>query len=78
MKTAIIDIGSNSVRLLVVNGEFSQKFVNITKLVKDMTNGRTLSIDSIKRTAEAVLFFVDFAKGLGIDDICIFGFGFQR
>ncbi len=72
-KFAVIDIGSNSVRLMLSNGEKTlEKQVLTTRLAEGMGNNLILQPTPIKRSAEAVSFFVKRAKGLGINNIWAF------
>jgi exopolyphosphatase/guanosine-5'-triphosphate,3'-diphosphate pyrophosphatase len=53
----VIDVGSNSVRLLISeNGQTINKFAIITRLSKGLTKDGVLSEDSIKRTIDALSF----------------------
>ena len=73
MKYGVIDIGSNSVRLMIsVDGKTIDKYVKTTRLAENMEADNNLQIDSIERTACAVSFFVDKAKEVGADKIYIF------
>ncbi len=70
---AVIDIGSNSVRLLLVysNG-YKEKFVKITKLADGLNSTGKLNANAIKRTADAVAFFKEKATNLGAKTIYAF------
>jgi exopolyphosphatase/guanosine-5'-triphosphate,3'-diphosphate pyrophosphatase len=69
MKFGVIDIGSNSVRLLISeNLTTIYKRVKTTKLAKGMVDGK-LSQDAVERTVCAVSFFVDLAKKENVDKI---------
>lgn len=69
---AVIDIGSNSVRLMLNDGEKTlSKESRVTRLSQGIANGNLLNIESIIRTANAVSEFVEKAKGIA-DDIWIF------
>lgn len=72
MKYAVIDIGSNSVRMLI-NGDGASIFKEskITKLAKGMFNG-VLDGESINRTICAVKYFVDKAKSFSVDKLFCF------
>ncbi len=64
MKIAIIDIGSNSVRLaLVSNGVFSDKTVITTRLAEGMGEDKILRREAMQRTANAISFLCEKAKG---------------
>ena len=71
MKYAIIDIGSNSVRLLISDGVSSLKEKINTRLAEGMGEG-VLTENAIKRTANAVAFFNKQAKSIGADKVCAF------
>lgn len=73
MKYGVIDIGSNSVRLMIsVDGTTEYKLIKITKLAKGVDSCFNLSKDSINRTAEAVSFFVLKAKEEKVDKLFLF------
>ena len=73
MKYAVIDIGSNSVRLMIsVDGVTQTKYLTITKLAHNMDSLNNLSKDSVERTVRAVSFYVDFAKDLLVDKTYVF------
>ena len=56
----VIDVGSNSVRLLISNrGQTVFKFATITRLSLGMTKDKILNKHSIKRTIDALSFFKD-------------------
>lgn len=61
MKYAVIDVGSNSVRLMInSDGVTAYKKIQVTGLARGMTDA-TLAADSAKRTADAVNAFAEFA-----------------
>ena len=67
MKFFVIDIGSNSVRLMESDGKNTiSKTVKTTRLAKGMCDG-ILTADAIERTAQAVSFFNEQAKEIGGD-----------
>ena len=68
---AVIDIGSNSVRLAFIQNEVNQKFVNTTLLAKNMQGG-ILDVESINRTARGVIDFYNQAKSAGSKNVYIF------
>lgn len=73
MKFAVIDIGSNSVRLMYSNGiDTDCKLVKTTRLAQGMGEGKILQKESIKRTVDALSFFVNKAKNEFADRIYIF------
>ena len=59
---AVIDIGSNSVRLLLADGVSKSKYIKVTKLAEGINASGKLNDCAIKRTVDAVAFFNDFAK----------------
>ena len=70
MEYAVIDIGSNSVRLLLppkVNGLYHKELV-MTRLGKDMEKG-LLVPESIQRTVEAICLYVKEAKAHGFETL---------
>lgn len=68
----VIDIGSNSVRLLIADGEKTvDKFVLITKLAEGLFAGK-LQNESIKRTVNALSFFKDKAKEYNVKKLYAF------
>lgn len=70
---AFIDIGSNSVRLMLYeNGVTIDKFVKVTKLADGLFSSGTLNPEAIKRTAEAVDFYVKKAVSEGADKVYAF------
>lgn len=72
MKYGVIDIGSNSVRLLLSeNGKSVKKFINTTRLAEGKKDG-FLSEKPSLRTLNAVLDFVGKAKAENVDKIFIF------
>ncbi len=73
MKYAVIDIGSNSVRLMInINGKTLYKLVQTTRLAENMGSERILKAQSVDRTVSAVSFFVDKAKFEQVDELYIF------
>ncbi len=72
MKYAVIDIGSNSVRLMISDGLTTiSKHVTITKLAGGIKDG-VLDFDAIKRTVNAVSFFVEKSKKENVDKTLIY------
>lgn len=71
---AVIDIGSNSVRLLIArNQNVNPKKINSTQLSKNMVNLNKLDDRAIIRTANAVTDFFAEAKSAGADKVYVFG-----
>ena len=63
MKYAVIDIGSNSVRLmLVANGKVLYKRLNTTRLGEGLASSSFLKNEAIERTANAVAAFYQRAR----------------
>lgn len=63
MKYAVIDIGSNSVRLmLVANGKVLYKHLKTTRLGEGLASSARLKAEAIERTANAVYAFCQTAK----------------
>ena len=67
----VIDIGSNSVRLMLIKGNTKQKFVLTTGLAKGSLNGY-LQEESVARTIDAIVSHYTHAKNEGVEDIFIF------
>ncbi len=73
MKYAVIDIGSNSVRLMMSDGQVTEyKQVKTTRLAENMGTDKILQVEPINRTVSAVSFFVQKAKNENADKIYIF------
>ncbi len=73
MRYGVIDIGSNSVRLMISNGVNSgKKLVKNTRLAEGMDDKFNLHPVAIERTVAAVSFFVEEAKKECVDEIFIF------
>lgn len=67
--TGVIDVGSNSVRLLY-NGK---KYSHITQLSEGMMFTNTLSEIAMFRTAEAISELYNLAQNLGAEKVLVFG-----
>lgn len=68
----VIDVGSNSVRLMLSDGcKTLSKTVKTTRLAQGMVDG-VLQADAIERTANAVSFFYKKAKTDGANEIYVF------
>jgi len=73
MKFGVIDIGSNSVRLMLSDGVSAlYKKVKTTRLAEGMGSDLTLTFESMERTASAVSFFVEEAKNVGALKVFVF------
>lgn len=73
MKYGVVDVGSNSVRLLVSNNGITEyKNSKITALAKNLIDGNLLNDYAIENTISAILFFVSKAKSLGVDKLLCF------
>ena len=73
MKYGVIDIGSNSVRLMInENGQTLYKLVNTTRLAEGMGEEKILKPQAVERSVSAVSFFVEKAKSERVDEIFIF------
>ena len=73
MKYGVIDIGSNSVRLMInESGKTLYKKVKTTRLAENMSADGCLSIEAVERTVLAVSFFVKEAKEQLVDKISVF------
>jgi exopolyphosphatase/guanosine-5'-triphosphate,3'-diphosphate pyrophosphatase len=73
MRVAAIDVGTNTVRLLVVDSREIERAQRITRLGKGVDASGSLQPESIRRTLEAVVAFVDRARELGAGRIRIAG-----
>ena len=73
LKHAVIDIGSNSVRLMLPEKDgVNEKILNTTRLAENLSLTGFLSNAAIERTASAVKEFYFTAKSKGYDKICVF------
>ncbi len=74
MKTAIIDVGSNSVRYAVLTETtvVAKKQLNSTVLADGLFFSGKLSQEAIARTSDAVKKFCDCAKAEKVDNIFVF------
>jgi exopolyphosphatase/guanosine-5'-triphosphate,3'-diphosphate pyrophosphatase len=74
MRVAAIDVGTNTVRLLVVDGDdVVERVQRITRLGKGVDSSGKLQSDSMSRTLEAVVSYVGRARELGAERIRIAG-----
>lgn len=69
---AIIDIGSNSVRLLITNGVFFNKKLITTRLAENKSENGELNKTSVYRTVEAISTFKAEAESAGATKIYAF------
>ena len=73
MLYGVIDVGSNSVRLLLSDGKTTlDKFSKTTRLAEGMSLDNLLKTVAIERTVAAVSFFYEKATKVGADNICCF------
>ncbi len=72
MSVAIIDIGSNSVRIMYKDGALPLKELITTRLGQGLTEENGLTVDAIERTANAVLILYKRALERDIDKVYIF------
>ncbi len=71
---AVIDIGSNSVRLMLDEGKIiNDKKINSTALGEGLAHTGTLCDAAMDRTTAAVKAYVDEARARGADNIYVFG-----
>lgn len=71
---AVIDIGSNSVRLMLTEGlPVEKKYVSPTRLAEGLAHTGKLCDEAMARTERAVCEFVRIAKERRADNIYIFG-----
>ena len=77
MKMASIDIGTNSMRLLITDyeGNFKdrKKYVNITRIGRGVDENGYISEEAIDRNIKALKEFVDMAKEENCKDIFFMG-----
>lgn len=71
-KIAVIDVGSNSVRLMNLCGEKKEKVNVITRLAEGTTFSGKLSSEAISRTVDAVKNFYARSIANGVDEIYIY------
>ncbi len=72
-KTAVIDIGSNSVRLMMMaDGKVLYKTLNTTRLGEGIASSPFLKDEAISRTASAVADFLSRARREGAADVYAF------
>ena len=71
-KFAVIDVGSNSVRLLLWQGATILKEAKVTRLAQGLQQNNLLHKDAIERTVQAISLFCHKAKMAGFNSIFIF------
>ena len=72
-KFAVIDVGSNSVRLMfVADGKVLYKALNTTRLGEGLVQAPLLKAEGIERSANAVASFYERAKSEGAEKIGVF------
>jgi exopolyphosphatase/guanosine-5'-triphosphate,3'-diphosphate pyrophosphatase len=73
MKFGVIDIGSNSVRLLISDGKiFSDKDVVTTRLAEGMSDDFKLKAEAMQRTVAALSFLCEKARAQSVDVLYVF------
>lgn len=73
MKFAVIDVGSNSVRLMfVAGGKVLYKVLETTRLGEGLAEKPCLKAEAISRSALAVSRFYERAKGEGAEEVFVF------
>ncbi|MCD8205948.1 MAG: hypothetical protein LUD29_04985 [Clostridia bacterium] len=73
MLTGVIDIGSNSVRLMMwQDGKTLYKEINTTRLGEGTALSRTLLLEAMERTVLAVSAFAEKARREGAEDVLAF------
>ena len=71
---AIIDVGTNSTKLLVVDGDTDiARELMPARLGEGLASSGTLSADAMSRTVDVIDGFVARARGLGATDITVVG-----
>jgi len=72
-KIACIDIGTNSVRMIILNTESSvidaEKYMETTRIGHGVDGSKMLSEEGMNRTTDALKKFYDIAKADGVDEI---------
>ncbi|MBQ7913499.1 MAG: hypothetical protein IJ308_07160 [Clostridia bacterium] len=72
-KFAVIDVGSNSVRLMfVADGKVLYKALNTTRLGEGLASSSLLKKEAIERSVSAVVSFYDKAKAGGAEEVYAF------
>lgn len=70
MKRAVIDVGSNSIRLLIEGN--THKLINTTQLAEGLAISDRLNHNAMKRSAKAIKSFYDIALEQKVDSIHVF------
>lgn len=78
MKVATVDIGTNSMRLLIADYDKNiisnrEKYVQITKMGKDVDANKRISAESISRNTNALENFINMAKEQNCEKIKVIG-----
>lgn len=68
----ILDIGSNSVRLMLTNGNFFTKNLITTRLGEGLSSSKSLKIEAMERTVQAIVKLKEFAKTNGANEVYAF------
>lgn len=73
MRIGVIDIGSNSVRLFITNGELKgRKFVANTQVAEGLATKGCLSPKPMKRTADAIKKYIELCHAEQVEQIFCF------
>ncbi len=73
MKIAVIDVGSNSVRLgMIADGKTLYKSIKTTRLGEGLSFSGAIKREAMERSAQAVAFFVERAKSEGAEKTYVF------
>lgn len=74
MIKAVIDIGTNSTRLLVAReGKELHRQTTITRLGQGLRASGSISSEALEKTIEVILKYVDEARSMGAEQICAYG-----
>lgn len=74
MKYAVIDVGSNSIRLMIAeNSKTLYKKIETTKLGEGLNQTGKLNAKNVRNSILALEKFISESKSLGIDNVSIFG-----
>ena len=73
MMFGVIDVGSNSVRLMISDGKNTiEKLAQTTRLAEGMGSGKVLQKASIERSVIAIAGFIEYAKNKDVDKFFVF------